>query len=102
MANTMICSSSVCATLQDVLMKDLPDPNQQRRYSRRPTVTSLPAESGLPGTTTNQNGATVTRTESLLKEEAPSITVKGLSAAWSGKVGDHTRWLDCCVWSMSS
>lgn len=97
MANTMICSSSVCATLQDVLMKDLPDPTQQRRYSRRPTVTSLPAESGLPGTTTNQNGATVTRTESLLKEEAPSITVKGLSAAWSGKVGDHTRRFDCCV-----
>ena len=92
----------MCATLQDVLMKDLPDPTQQRRYSRRPTLTSLPGESGLLGTTTNQNGATVTRTESLLKEEAPSITVKGLSAAWNGKVGDHTCWLDCCVWSMSS
>ena len=78
-------------------MKDLPDPTQQRMYSRRPTITSLSQENSSPGTRLKQNGATVTRTESIPEQESPRVTVEGLSAAWGGKVGDCTHWDDYCA-----
>ena len=71
-------------------MKDLPDPTQQRRYSRRPTVTSLLSESVLQDNSACHNNAVVTRTESITEDESPSIVVESLSASWNGTVWDHT------------
>ena len=71
-------------------MKDLPDPTQQRRYSRRSTVTSLLSESMLQGNSAHHNDAIVTRTGSITEDESPSIVVENLSASWNGKVWDHT------------
>ena len=67
-------------------MKDLPDPTQQRRYSRRPTVTSLLSENRLQDHRACHNDAIVTRTESITEDESPSIVVESLSASWNGKV----------------
>ena len=78
-------------------MKDLPDPTQQRRYSRRPTITSQSGKNSSPVTGPNLNGATVTRTASIPEQESPHVTVEGLSASWGGKVGDSSHWVDYCV-----
>ena len=67
-------------------MKDLPDTTQQRRYSRRPTVTSLLSESMLQGNSACHNDANIARTASTTEEESPSIVVQSLSASWNGKV----------------
>ena len=61
-------------------MKDLPDPLKRRRYSRRPTVTSLLSYAS------NMNGASaiINNVGGIPEGETPSITVKGLSAVWDG------------------
>ena len=61
-------------------MKDLPDPHKKRRYSRRPTVTSL--LSYTPNT--NDTNAIVNNVGVIPEGETPSITVEGLSAVWNG------------------
>ena len=74
-----MCSICLCVSLQKLLLKDLPDPTEKRRYTRRPTMVSLQGEL-LPG---NRNvGGLVHKLDRVPEGETPSITVEDLRANW--------------------
>lgn len=73
--------------IQNLLLKDLPDPVKKRRYTRRPTITSL-----LSFSSEVADADTVFRNmEDLPEGETPSITVDNLKAAWKSTLAEENR-----------
>ena len=68
-----------CLFQQDLLLKDLPDPSKKRRYSRRPTITSLRGDD-LTGN--GHIGDFIHKVEHVPEGETPSIRVENLTANW--------------------
>ena len=76
--------------MQELLLKDLPDLSQARRYSRRPSLNGAPSSNGscagkagnvaVSGNTSNDILHMCPRVNGV--RERPRVMVKGLSAAW--------------------
>ena len=78
--------------MQELLLKDLPDLSQARRYSRRPSLSGAPSSNGsCAGKAGNVTESVSANTSSVVLymcprvngvRERPRVVVKGLSAAW--------------------
>ena len=76
--------------MQELLLKDLPDPSQARRYSRGPSINEAPTSNGSYSGKAVNNVVTSVGAGSSVgpspdkvgPRERPRVLVKGLSAAW--------------------
>ena len=73
--------------MQELLLKDLPDPSQARRYTRRPSLNGPPTSNGScarkNGNVANVVGTNISKDGCCSNmKERPRVVVEGLSAAW--------------------
>ena len=84
--------------MQELLLKDLPDPSQARRYSRRPSMNEAPTSngscSGKAGNVVESVGADLSQEGWYPNiddaRERPRVVVEGLSAAWENEEASNT------------
>ena len=92
--------------MQELLLKDLPDPSQARRYSRRPSMNEAPTSngscSGKAGNVVESVGADLSQEGWCPNiddaRDRPRVVVEGLSAAWENGEASNTQMsLEYCV-----
>ena len=103
---TVTYNPSCTSHIQELLLKDLPDPSRARRYSRRPSLNKASFPNGyglgkcenvihLVDGSCSQMGGYPSKNDS---RERPKVVVEGLSAAWEkGEVSMHTYTVTQCM-----